>query len=93
MYPVPANSYQLDSHLLNSSSSWSRMYPSVRIKITQSRFSLLPRYTDIRLESDPDSAYSSIDALKLPAREGDEGREHYLEVGYVKLHCDQSLDS
>ncbi|KAK4684694.1 protein AATF/BFR2, partial [Tremellales sp. Uapishka_1] len=34
---------------------------------------------------DPDSAYSSLDALKIKEKKGDEGREHYLEVGPSRM--------
>ena len=35
--------------------------------------------------TDPDTAYSSLDGLKIPARDGNEGREHYLDVGPSKM--------
>lgn len=34
---------------------------------------------------DPDSAYSNLDALNIPERVGNEGREHYLDVGPSRL--------
>jgi hypothetical protein len=30
---------------------------------------------------DPESAYASLDGNDRPTREGDEGREHYVDVG------------
>lgn len=34
---------------------------------------------------DPDSAYSNLDELNIPERVGNEGREHYLDVGPSRL--------
>jgi protein AATF/BFR2 len=34
---------------------------------------------------DPDSAYSNLDGLDIPERVGNEGREHYLDVGPSRL--------
>jgi protein AATF/BFR2 len=34
---------------------------------------------------DPESAYSNLDSLTLPERKGNEGREHYLDVGPSRL--------
>ncbi len=36
---------------------------------------------------DPDTAYSSLDALGKSARAGDEGREHYMDVGPSRLRA------
>lgn len=36
---------------------------------------------------DPESAYTSLDGLNIPTREGAEGREHYLDVGPSKLRA------
>ena len=34
---------------------------------------------------DPEAAYTSLDSLEVGQREGDEGREHYLDVGPSRL--------
>jgi protein AATF/BFR2 len=34
---------------------------------------------------DPENAYSNLDSLTIPERVGDEGREHYLDVGPSRL--------
>ncbi|WRT70053.1 uncharacterized protein IL334_007047 [Kwoniella shivajii] len=34
---------------------------------------------------DPESAYTSLDSLSIPKRDGDEGKEHYLDVGPSRL--------
>jgi protein AATF/BFR2 len=34
---------------------------------------------------DPENAYSNLDSLNIPERIGDEGREHYLDVGPSRL--------
>jgi protein AATF/BFR2 len=34
---------------------------------------------------DPESAYSNLDGLDIPERKGNEGREHYLDVGPSRL--------
>lgn len=36
---------------------------------------------------DPEAAYTSLDGLEIPTREGDEGREHYLDVGPSRLRA------
>jgi protein AATF/BFR2 len=39
---------------------------------------------------DPESAYTSLDSNDISARAGDEGREHYLDVGPSKLRAQRS---
>ena len=40
---------------------------------------------------DPESAYTSLDGLEIKNREGDEGREHYLDVGPSKLRTQTAV--
>ena len=52
------------------------------------RLSLAQQLRRLKSETpdlDPDTAYSSLDALPIPSRENGEGREHYLDVGPSRL--------
>lgn len=40
---------------------------------------------------DPESAYTSLDGLEIAQKEGNEGREHYLDVGPSKLRAQAAV--
>ena len=42
---------------------------------------------------DPEAAYTSLDSLEVGQREGDEGREHYLDVGPSRLRKQRDNDA
>lgn len=57
--------------------------------ITMSRPTLAQQLKQLEAEDapsvDPESAYSNLDSLEIAQRQGNEGREHYLDVGPSRL--------